>query len=100
MHQYILGMHDIIGMLLVSANIGVKIKYWILASTPISINMTIDQIIGCCFLDSMPELTPCVTCSLWTDIMSLVKQAKFAPVVGIVMTVSGRASSSFKKDLS
>ncbi len=49
--QIFLGMHDIIGTLLVSDNISFKIKYWILASMPISANMTTDKIIGCCFLD-------------------------------------------------
>ncbi len=34
------------------------------------------------------------------SLFSLAKLAKFALVMGIVMTVSGRASSSFKKDVS
>ncbi len=52
----------------------------------------------------MPESTPCFTCFLWTDVIfthfSLVKQAKFVLVVGILMIVSGRASASFKQDVS
>ncbi len=88
-----IGMHDIIGMLLVSADIGFKIRYRISASMLISADIITDKIIGCCFLDNIPESTPCFTCSLWTDVMftylSLVKQAKFALVVGIVRLSQG-----------
>ncbi len=64
-----IGIHVIIGKVLVSAVIGFKITYRISASTAISANIITKKIIGCCFLDQTPESTPCFPCSLWADIM-------------------------------
>ncbi len=44
------GMHDTFGTLSLSADIGFKIRYQILASTLMSVNIITDKITGCCFL--------------------------------------------------
>ncbi len=46
-----LGMHNIIGTLSVSADIGFKIDFQISASTPMSADIITNKITGCCFLD-------------------------------------------------
>ncbi len=48
--EFLLGMHDIIGMLTASDHISFKNKYQILASMLISADIISDEITGCCFL--------------------------------------------------
>ncbi len=65
-YLYIVGMHNIIGTLSVSASIGFKIKYRKSASTSISTNLLLD----CCFLNFNAQV-----------------DAKFALVVGYVLII-------------
>ncbi len=45
------GMHDIIGTLSVSGDIGIQINYWILAGTTICADIITHKIIGYFFID-------------------------------------------------